>query len=117
ARKIGAAKSLLSFGERTGYLRFNVGAALPVPPIKNILAERILEEADVIRLIARKTRCCGSATSAGYGSRSYAGCAGGTRNAARRRTWCRRRSATAICGPRRGTRTPGPTCKTETTMQ
>ena len=26
ARKIGAVKSLLSFGERTGYLPFNVGA-------------------------------------------------------------------------------------------
>jgi integrase/recombinase XerD len=52
ARKIGAVKSLLSFGERTGYLPFNVGAALRVPPVKNILAERILEENDVIRLIA-----------------------------------------------------------------
>jgi integrase/recombinase XerD len=52
ARKIGAIKSLLSFGERTGYLPFNVGAAIRVPPIKNVLAERILEEDDVIRLIA-----------------------------------------------------------------
>jgi integrase/recombinase XerD len=52
ARKIGAVKSLLSFGERTGYLPFNVGAAVRVPPVKNILAERILEENDVIRLIA-----------------------------------------------------------------
>jgi hypothetical protein len=43
ARKIGAVKSLLSFGERTGYLPFNVGAAVRVPPVKNILAERILE--------------------------------------------------------------------------
>jgi integrase/recombinase XerD len=52
ARKIGAAKSLLSFGRRVGYLPFNVGAALRLPPIKNVLAERILEESDVIRLIA-----------------------------------------------------------------
>jgi integrase/recombinase XerD len=52
ARKIGAVKSLLSFAERTGLLPFNVGAALRVPPVKNVLAERILEEADVIRLIA-----------------------------------------------------------------
>jgi site-specific recombinase XerD len=51
ARRIGAAKSLLSFSERIGYLRFNVGAALRAPPIKNVLAERILDEADVIRLI------------------------------------------------------------------
>ena len=52
ARKIGAAKSLLSFGQRIGYLPFNVGAALRLPPVKNVLAERILDEADVIRLIA-----------------------------------------------------------------
>jgi len=52
ARRIGAVKSLLSFGERTGMLPFNVGAALRVPPVKNVLAERILEENDVIRLIA-----------------------------------------------------------------
>jgi integrase len=52
ARKIGAVKSLLSFGGRTGNLSFNVGAAVRVPPVKNILAERILEENDVIRLIA-----------------------------------------------------------------
>jgi hypothetical protein len=50
--RIGAVKSLLSFGERTGYLPFNVGAAVRVPPVKNILGERILEENDVIRLIA-----------------------------------------------------------------
>jgi integrase len=50
--KSGAVKSLLSFGERTGYLPFNVGAAVRVPPVKNVLAERILEENDVIRLIA-----------------------------------------------------------------
>lgn len=52
ARKIGAVKSLLSFAEKTGLLPFNVGAALRVPPVKNVLAERILEESDVIRLIA-----------------------------------------------------------------
>jgi integrase/recombinase XerD len=52
ARKIGAVKSLFSFGQRIGYLPFNVGAALRLPPIKNVLAERILEEADVVRLIA-----------------------------------------------------------------
>src|SRR5689334_12873615 len=48
ARKIGAVKSLLSFAEKTGLLPFNVGAALRVPPVKNVLAERVLEESDVI---------------------------------------------------------------------
>ena len=52
ARKIGAVKSLLSFGERTGYLPFQCRGRLRVPPVKNVLAERILEENDVIRLIA-----------------------------------------------------------------
>jgi len=52
ARRIGAVKSLLSFGARASLLSTNVGAALRVPPVKNVLAERILEENDVIRLIA-----------------------------------------------------------------
>ena len=52
ARKLAAIKSLLSFGSRVGYLPFNVGAPVRVPPVKNVLAERILEEADVIRLLA-----------------------------------------------------------------
>lgn len=51
-RRIGAVKSLLSFAEKTGLLPFNVGAALRVPAVKNVLAERILEESEVIRLIA-----------------------------------------------------------------
>ena len=55
ARKIGAVKSLLSFAERTGLLAFSVGAARRVPPVKNILAERILEETNVVRLIALET--------------------------------------------------------------
>jgi site-specific recombinase XerD len=51
ARKIGAIKSLLSFGERMGYLAFNVGAPLRVPAVTSALAERILERNDVLRLI------------------------------------------------------------------
>jgi len=52
ARKIGAIRSLLSFGERTGYLASNVGARLRIPPVKNVLADRILDRNDVLRLIA-----------------------------------------------------------------
>lgn len=52
ARKIGAIKSMFSFAERIGYLPFNIGAALRLPPVKNTLAERILDEAEVVRLIA-----------------------------------------------------------------
>jgi integrase/recombinase XerD len=72
---------LLTFAQRTGYLPLNVGTALRVPPVRNVLAERILDEADVIRLIAlepdpRNHPSCGSATSPGCGSRNCAACAG-----------------------------------------
>lgn len=51
-RTINAIKSLLSFGQRIGYLPFNVGAALKAPKPKNTLAQRILSEADVHAMIA-----------------------------------------------------------------
>ncbi|MGH1590145.1 DUF2958 domain-containing protein [Methylobacterium phyllosphaerae] len=35
-----ALKSLFAFAQEVGYLRFNIGAAVKVPPIKNTLAER-----------------------------------------------------------------------------
>ncbi|HEV2147729.1 MAG TPA: tyrosine-type recombinase/integrase [Longimicrobiaceae bacterium] len=52
ARRISAVKSLLTFGQRTGYLIYNVGAAISVPRIRNRLAERILPEAHVQRILA-----------------------------------------------------------------
>ena len=54
-RRLIAVKSLLSFAQQTGYLPFNVGAALPLHPIKTTVAERILDEAEVARLIDRTT--------------------------------------------------------------
>lgn len=51
ARKLSAVKSLLSFGQRIGYLAVNVGAPVRLPPQKNTLAERILSESDVHRMI------------------------------------------------------------------
>lgn len=50
-RRISAVKSLLSFGNRLGYLPVNVGAKLSVPKVKANLAERILSEEDALRLI------------------------------------------------------------------
>lgn len=50
-RKIFAVKSLLSFGQGTGYLIYNVGTAVPAPKVKNQLAERILTEPEVHRMI------------------------------------------------------------------
>ena len=52
ARRLSAVKSLLSFGQKTGYLTLNVGAAVFLPKIKQTLAERILSEDDVLQMIA-----------------------------------------------------------------
>lgn len=50
-RKVSAVKSLLSFGHRVGYLPMNIGAAVKAPKVKNKLAERILTEDEVLRMI------------------------------------------------------------------
>ncbi len=52
ARILAAVKSLLSFAHRLGYVPFDVGKALKLPPRKATLAERILPEADVQRMLA-----------------------------------------------------------------
>jgi integrase/recombinase XerD len=52
ARTLAAVKSLLSFGQRVGYLPLNLGAAVKIPSRKDTLAERILTEADVVRILA-----------------------------------------------------------------
>jgi len=74
-RTLAAIKSLLAFGQRTGYLPLNVGAALKLPPKKDRLAERILSETRSIgsspwsRVSA--TRCsCACCTPAACGSRA-----------------------------------------------
>ncbi len=51
-RALTAAKSLLSFAHETGYLPYNVGAAVKLRPHRDALAQRILEESEVARLIA-----------------------------------------------------------------
>ena len=50
-RALTAIKSLLSFGQETGYLPFNVGAAVKLRPNPDGLAQRILEESEVAKLI------------------------------------------------------------------
>ena len=50
-RALTAIKSLLSFGQSTGYLAFNAGAAIPLRPDRNNLARRILDENAVARLV------------------------------------------------------------------
>jgi integrase/recombinase XerD len=51
-RILSAIKSLLAFGHRLGFLQFNVGRALRLPPVRNRLAERILPENDLQRMLA-----------------------------------------------------------------
>ncbi len=48
---VSAVKSLYAFGIGTGALAVDPSKTLQAPPVKNVLAERILEEADVRRLI------------------------------------------------------------------
>jgi integrase/recombinase XerD len=50
-RALTAIKSLLSFAQETGYLPYNVGAAVKLQPNRDGLAQRILEESEVARLI------------------------------------------------------------------
>ncbi|MGH9760699.1 MAG: tyrosine-type recombinase/integrase, partial [Blastocatellia bacterium] len=49
---LAAVKSLLSFAQRIGYIRFNVGSAVRLPKAKDALAERILQESEVHRMFA-----------------------------------------------------------------
>jgi site-specific recombinase XerD len=52
ARAINATKSLFSFAQRIGYLQFNPAAAILAPKKKDTLGEKILSEAEIIRMIA-----------------------------------------------------------------
>ena len=51
ARTIKALRSLFSFAQRIGYVRFNVAAPVRPPRVKQALAERILPEGEVYRLL------------------------------------------------------------------
>ena len=51
-RALSAVKSLLAFGHRTGYLPFDVGRMLRLPALRNPLAERILPEVEVHRMLS-----------------------------------------------------------------
>ena len=51
-RVLSAVKSLLAFGHRIGYLPFDVGRALRLPAVRGRLAERILPEAGIHRMLS-----------------------------------------------------------------
>jgi site-specific recombinase XerD len=54
-RMLSSLKSLLAFAHRTGYLPFDAGRALRLPAVRNRLAERILPEADLHRILSLET--------------------------------------------------------------
>jgi integrase/recombinase XerD len=51
-RSMSAIKSLFAFGHRLGYLPYDVARPLRLPALRDGLAERILDETDVLRMIA-----------------------------------------------------------------
>lgn len=51
-RILATVKSLFAFGHRLGYLPFDVIRPLRLPPVRETLNERILDEPDVVRIIA-----------------------------------------------------------------
>jgi integrase/recombinase XerD len=51
-RALSAIKSLFAFGYRLGYLTFDVGRAMKLPTFRDELADRILSETDVLRIIS-----------------------------------------------------------------
>src|SRR5262249_36967615 len=51
-RKLAAVKSLLGFAHQVGYLQLDAGKAVSLPKIKNDLAERILSEEALMKMIA-----------------------------------------------------------------
>ncbi len=51
-RALSAIKSLFAFGFRLGYLTFDVGRAMKLPTLRNELADRILSETDILRIIS-----------------------------------------------------------------
>lgn len=55
ARRLAAVKSLLTFATRINYVPFNVGAAVRSPMVTRVLAERILSEEQVIRMLAMES--------------------------------------------------------------
>ncbi len=50
ARRLRAVKSLCTFGSKTQYLAFNVGAAMKVPKVRRRLHERILTREQVLQM-------------------------------------------------------------------
>lgn len=50
-RRLSSIKSLLAFGHRIGYLIFDVGRVMRLPPVREGLSQRILSEAEVQQML------------------------------------------------------------------
>ena len=50
-RMLAAVKSLFSFGQKLGYLPYDTAKPLRLPPLRETLAERIIEESSLLRMI------------------------------------------------------------------
>jgi integrase/recombinase XerD len=55
ARRLKSVKSLLTFAQKTGYTRFNVGAMVKIPKFKKTLSERIMSEEQVFVMLSRES--------------------------------------------------------------
>ena len=55
AKRLAAVKSLFSFALKTGYLTLDPARALPLPKVPDLLAQRILDEATIGRIVAAET--------------------------------------------------------------
>jgi len=51
SRRLSSVKSLLAFAHRVGYVAFDVGAPVKLPPVKATLGGRIMDEAAVRRML------------------------------------------------------------------
>lgn len=56
ARRLSSVKSLVKFGHRLGYLAYDVAAPVPLPAIKDCLAERIATEEQTLRMLGMERR-------------------------------------------------------------
>ena len=52
SRKIATVKSLFTFAQKIGYVQFNVGAVVEVPNVKNELAQKIMTQSEMQRILA-----------------------------------------------------------------
>jgi len=71
ARKLKSVKSLLSFAKKTGYTTINVGVMIELPKEKEELAERLLTEDQILKMIHLEEQHSEREKSTQYDRRNY----------------------------------------------